>query len=585
MTVVAGNLVSSLVEVLGISLLFVCGNLDNDSDLDMGSGFGGLNRRKILPSEALDVISKDSICVSTRSCLFVCDGLAKLLQQATTKEVTLDEGKVVLVHETATDEEFSALPLRLDSMLLSYNESEGLGTLVKEWYALPGKIGDIVSQDLMLLPFNWTGTMTAIPHLWERRRNLLGTVLRVAITPASSHPGNVLQEDGTYSGLGITVVDDMAQATNFTTSFVVPSDRKWGSQDANGTWNGIIKMLLDEDSDIIGPLAMTAERSSAIGYCQPSHRGLLTLIMKDDNMDKPSVNFLVYLTVFEAGAWCVTVAALILSGVVFSLMYKARCGIGMPGIAQPLDVGFFGVFMSLIQQSSDTFTDLCQRRSPCLLPTRMAFLTANVATFLLFVMYCSDLTATMTAGVPQASLNSFKDLYDQGYTMVYAKYTAEQAFLAGGKEDSFQMKMYNKRSTGLSTQADVEKALLDNSRHVTFGYDQLYLSHFKGQSYPLKPNLKFRGSFSSYGGLGLPIDSPLLELFKYHMVRLYQFGIAEQHGNIWFRGRSPPDRSNRIFSGEAFALGYSNLIFPVLILAGGVLISFAILFVEYFLPR
>ncbi|CAD5124605.1 DgyrCDS12875 [Dimorphilus gyrociliatus] len=107
--------------------------------------------------------------------------------------------------------------------------------------------------------------------------------------------------NGKYSGLIIDLTNYIAGDLNFTYEIVLPKDMSWGTL-KNGTWNGLVKQILDKDIDfIIAPLVNSRRLTTAL---------VSFIISIIDVMDKkrfsPSKNILfVFGSVFNQGG-CLT---------------------------------------------------------------------------------------------------------------------------------------------------------------------------------------------------------------------------------------------------------------------------------------
>jgi hypothetical protein len=57
----------------------------------------------------------------------------------------------------------------------------------------------------------------------------------------------------------------------FRTQFHVPEDKVFGSLNVNKTWNGMIKMILEDEAEFgIGGFVFTSERMAAVHYLPPT---------------------------------------------------------------------------------------------------------------------------------------------------------------------------------------------------------------------------------------------------------------------------------------------------------------------------
>jgi hypothetical protein len=53
-----------------------------------------------------------------------------------------------------------------------------------------------------------------------------------------------------FSGIVWELFLHMQQSLNFSYTVVRPADRKWGCLDENGTWNGMMGMMVRKEADI-----------------------------------------------------------------------------------------------------------------------------------------------------------------------------------------------------------------------------------------------------------------------------------------------------------------------------------------------
>ena len=87
-------------------------------------------------------------------------------------------------------------------------------------------------------------------NLIENRSDLKGRNIRLCALP---FPQTTMSEDGgkNFYGFSIDIINALADAMNFTYSYVLPEDGHWGTQNPKtGTWNGMIGMLIDGKCDI-----------------------------------------------------------------------------------------------------------------------------------------------------------------------------------------------------------------------------------------------------------------------------------------------------------------------------------------------
>ena len=55
-----------------------------------------------------------------------------------------------------------------------------------------------------------------------------------------------MEEDGKFRGFCIDILDEIAKKMNFRYEIYRVADNQFGSEDENGTWNGMIRELIDK---------------------------------------------------------------------------------------------------------------------------------------------------------------------------------------------------------------------------------------------------------------------------------------------------------------------------------------------------
>lgn len=57
-----------------------------------------------------------------------------------------------------------------------------------------------------------------------------------------------MEEDGKFKGFCIDILDEIAAKMNFKYTIYKVADNQYGSEDENGTWNGMIRELTEKVS-------------------------------------------------------------------------------------------------------------------------------------------------------------------------------------------------------------------------------------------------------------------------------------------------------------------------------------------------
>ncbi len=164
--------------------------------------------------------------------------------------------------------EASELNLDINSEVYLCNLSENNVISIKEAYKRQ-KTGD----DAFVLPWGvWDGrlrelTVTSL-HKWHRRRNLDGVHIKAATIHSppyiyTSEPN--LQGHVEITGFQADVWHELARICNFTYEAVLSRDGTWGRRLANGSYNGMMGMLVDGEVEFLIADFYATEGRAAVG--------------------------------------------------------------------------------------------------------------------------------------------------------------------------------------------------------------------------------------------------------------------------------------------------------------------------------
>ena len=218
--------------------------------------------------------------------------------------------------------EISALlPLRLDSRVLSYRETNGTpgseAYAVYESYAVKG------GSPIHTLLFKWSPAhkekRPASPNFLDNRKNLQGVTLLNSWFKNPPFVKFIQGPNPDSVGFYVDVLKALKSQLNFTTESVAPRKGKWGRpQGNNGSWSGVVGMLHDGEIDIsaVGTL-MNVGRHGVVDFLWPLFSKQVTLLSK--SATKPKLNAWAYVDMFPLGAWVVGAVFLLVAGVMFAV--------------------------------------------------------------------------------------------------------------------------------------------------------------------------------------------------------------------------------------------------------------------------
>ncbi|KAK9891689.1 hypothetical protein WA026_015657 [Henosepilachna vigintioctopunctata] len=115
-----------------------------------------------------------------------------------------------------------------------------------------------------------------------------------------------------FNGFCIDMMESIANIMNINFTLELASDNKFGDLDENGSWNGVIKDLLDRKADIgLGTMRASASRQLVIDFTVPYYEPVGFILLMKSFRSKPS--FIKFIHVLDAGVWVVSLIALAIS--------------------------------------------------------------------------------------------------------------------------------------------------------------------------------------------------------------------------------------------------------------------------------
>ncbi len=545
------GIVLSLVDIFKIDFVLVCPEYDLEG---MSADISKVQNWRIVPSgeEGLEMLNcgKDDI-----KCLLLChDVLPWVFGQyrdsdAHSKDIIpfIPKSKIDLLANYS---------LKLEDTVLSFEERNN-ATTITEWYGLKGRLyfnylfTKMLNKDISEKP----------KYIWERRSNLDGQTLILSLVEAK--PQVIFDPaSGDYDGLFVEVARLLQKRLNFKIQFVNPPDGLWGSL-RNGSWNGLVRQLMEKEVDLSLDLAWIPSRFEMIDYSAVVYKDILTVILKNKESVRTSINMWVFIDVFPKIAWLLIILLIFTTSLLFAkviLNQRKSENFGLILCKQ-----LISTMMHCIQQSNDETSK--EENVKNILPFRMLFFVSNFTFFLLFTAYTSDLTASMTAGGASHGISSFQDIIDLDYTLIYSIGSMQESVLKNSEKTSPAMYMvYKKHSMGITDfNGNLEEALKSNNKYVAFDAISMYMN--------CAPLYHFQGARSTQVAFGLQKGSDLTGLISYHILNLHRTGVMSKLVFKWQEVSRPEDYSNRIFIPDALPLGYDNLVFLVIILVIGILLS------------
>ncbi|XP_045123834.1 probable glutamate receptor [Portunus trituberculatus] len=411
----------------------------------------------------------------------------------------------------------------------------------------------VVTGDITLPPQNvisGKGKVDEVEEEWMKEAKIGGALpnpllfkfsqaphLRVV---AESWPPHILVTPGkdgaptTAAGPMATFLENLAASLNFTYS-VVQGDGYWGAPTDNGTWNGMIGMVMRKEANMgLGPFGMTHARSQVADFTLPIFREVLHILTA---RPRPQPQPWGFLAPFTWGVWM----ALLLSMVRYC---QALCKTTTtpPPPPPPPPPPFFAFFSHLFIHYQH-FVGQSTPWKPERLTPRLVLWLWLMTVLVLMRTYSGSLTSLLAVKTVEIKYDSLRDaLEDPGLTLVLEGSTALTGHLQKASEGVFGELAEAVGSRGIKVRAsqmqDVAARVLPDGRHAMFlekiGCNKLFSDYFSSTG---RCDFYFsRGVFwPLFYALITPLDSPLLPLINARILAVREFGIYE----VWAKAMTP----------------------------------------------
>ncbi|TRY79283.1 hypothetical protein TCAL_14793 [Tigriopus californicus] len=280
--------------------------------------------------------------------------------------------------------------LDLMSRIISYEECSNGTWALLEHYAI--KMTNYINPMGKWSPTE--GLEIPQPQIWERRANLHGHILRATALewiwfafPVFDMQGSLVD----YTGLGPTILKELAKALNFQVTFEEPPDCTWQGTHPNGSSYGMFGFLVRKEVDITGsPMVIVPERQEQIDFTLRIHAFKQDLVSAHAP-EGTRVNFWVYFDAFTFSAWI----SLLICGFIFSLIFFL-CGLALQegiGLSSALRIVLGN---GTIQVSHVTLKQL--------------HLIITLGTSFILMAYNGNLTSTMTVQLNPPPIDSLEKI-------------------------------------------------------------------------------------------------------------------------------------------------------------------------------
>ncbi|XP_066985105.1 probable glutamate receptor isoform X2 [Macrobrachium rosenbergii] len=343
--------------------------------------------------------------------------------------------------------------------------------------------------------------------------------LRVAAESWPPHV-EVFSEGGqpTIKGPMSNLLIALSKSLNFTYS-IVQGDGYWGAPQANGSWNGMIGLLLTKKADIgLGPFGISPARFEVLDFTVPVlSQNIYALVSRP----KPESEVWGFLSPFTWYVW----VSLLISSLLIAAVSTAS--------ARALEADVPTAFFNHLLISYQIFMGQGVSIMPKSLSLRLTMLLWLVFVFIVTRSYSGSMTSLLAAKTITIKYDSIRDILDDPNM----KIVMESATVLTDHLQKAKAGVFKDLSDGMKTRGTFAKAedmqnlaykYIPGGRHAVIleasSCDQIYSDSFRrtGQCDFYKAKEPLLGLYYS---LVVPKGSPLLRLLSTRVQALQEHGM------------------------------------------------------------
>ncbi|XP_016372414.1 glutamate receptor ionotropic, delta-2-like isoform X1 [Sinocyclocheilus rhinocerous] len=421
--------------------------------------------------------------------------------------------------------------------------------------------------------------------------NMRGVVLRVVTVleePFVMVSENVLGKPKKYQGFSIDVLDALANYLGFKYEIYVAPDHKYGSQQADGTWNGLIGELVFKRADVgLSALTITPERESVVDFTTRYMDYSVGVLLRKAER---TVDMFACLAPFDLSLWaCIAGTVLLVGTLVYLLNWLNPPRLPMGSVSSTtLYNSMWFVYGSFVQQGGEVpYTTLA---------TRMMMGVWWLFALIVISSYTANLAAFLTISRIENSIQSLQDLAKQTdlpYGTVLDSAVYDQVRSKGMnpfERDPMYSQMWRmiNRTGGAENNVEESKEGIRKVKYGRFAFvwdaavlEYVAINDEDCSLYTVSNSVADRGY-----GIAMQHGSPYRDIFSQRILELQQNGDMDILKLKWWPRDSPCDLYSPVGTRKSgSALDIHSFAGVFFVLAAGVVLSCLIATVETWWTR
>ena len=388
----------------------------------------------------------------------------------------------------------------------------------------------------------------------------------------------MIEEDGKFKGFCIDILDEIAAKMNFKYTIYKVADNQYGTEDENGTWNGMIRELIEKKADLaISALTINFKRQQVVDFTKPFISLGISIIYKIPTSKKPGL--FSFLNPLSLEVWIYTLVSLIMMVLARFSPYEWRnthpCNMNNEFVENQFTAwnSLWFAVGTLMQQGSDI--------NPKAFSTRLVGGVWWFFTLIIISSYTANLAAFLTVEKVDIPISSVEDLANQskiGYGLFKGGSTMN--FFKESRIDTYKrMWKYMQNNPDVAFVSSNKEGI---DRVLARDYAYLMESTFIDFVVQRNCNLtQIGGLLDSKGyGIATQLGSPYTDDISLKILEMQEKGDIQKFYNRWWKGGGTCVRDEKKDS-KANPLNVENVGGIFVVLVAGVILAIVVALFEF----
>eukprot|EP00095_Tigriopus_kingsejongensis_P005247 maker-scaffold353_size198981-snap-gene-0.30 protein:Tk05247 transcript:maker-scaffold353_size198981-snap-gene-0.30-mRNA-1 annotation:"glutamate receptor delta-2-like" len=418
-------------------------------------------------------------------------------------------------------EHLGTYPLTLESRTYGIGFQNGL-IVVDEFFAYP-PYGTLIQSRVET--WNKFGIVAQSEYIWKRRSTLNGITLKVGAIPVPTYFELSSEDQGAkLEGLDVDLVSTLEKELNFTAEFIVPPDNSYGTL-VNGTWNGLIRMLLEGEIDFEAPLlTQSLSRDRVVEFFTMTTSGHSMLVKTPRTM-----SHFIY-GIFELNVWLAHLMVVIL---ILMITLTILTNSWTTGDYKAIGPSVMMVYGALFNQGSPEIK-ICRRIS-----FRILLMVSFFYGIVTLQFFSARLIAHLTSRVEEDNVHTISDVARLGYKVHLRRGEVTEDLFSKATIGSLEGQIWKRQS-----EDGKEKYLSDSHERLLEAFfaeeKAVTLSYHAGILRIIRDNLEegcglkvVDGLYPRPAGFAFHKNFQFRQVFEYKLAKMRESGIYDQLRKKW----------------------------------------------------